>query len=371
MSKCKVLHVVLNLEAGGLERVVADLIRSTDSSRFEQHLLVLEYFGRNAAGLDSFATLHQSPELPRWTVIWPAPLTRLIKSISPDVVHTHSGVWNKVTLAARRAGVPLLVHTEHGRGKWPEPWIDRFVDRLAAARTDVVVSVSDAAADQIGGTIVRDRRKLTVVRNGIDTSVYAAGAPDPDVRKELSINASAPVIGSVGRFDPIKGYDVVLEAFSLLLRGSRGPLPTLVLVGDGPERLALETQAKRLGVMCQVRFTGWRADTVRMLRAFSIFTMGSRSEGTSISLLEAMSVGICPVVTNVGGNPSVLGDSLAHRLVPSERADLLAGAWDDALSDRAAVERDGRLSRAQVLNEYSLSGMVRAYEAIYLEGRPH
>lgn len=369
MNRLRVAHVVLNLEAGGLERVVADIIRTTDPDRFEQHLVVLEFPGRYAEGLERFASIHQAPRLPAWTVLWPSPLTRMFRSIAPDVVHTHSGVWNKASLAARHAGVRTIVHTEHGRAKYPEPWSDRMADRLAAHRTDVVVSVSEAAAAHISGAIVSDPRKLRIVKNGIDTITYAPGDADDGVRREWSIPDGAPIIGSIGRFDPIKGYDIVLSAFARLVREwADGPVPVLVLVGDGPERQALESQARMLGIEKHVRLPGWRSDVVHILRCFSLFTMGSRSEGTSISLLEAMSVGICPVVTDVGGNAAVLGPALAHRLVPTEAADLLADAWTVALHDRTRCEQDAVHARRRVETEYALRSMVKAYEDIYLAG---
>ena len=368
-ERLRVAHVVLDLEAGGLERLVADTIRTLDPARFESHLVVLDFFGRYAEGLERYATLHQAPPLPAWTMLWPAPLTRLFRQIRPDVVHTHSGVWYKASLAARRAGVPRLVHTEHGRARWPDPLADRIVDRLAAARTDVVIAVSEAVAQQVGGTIVRDRAKIRVVRNGVDTSVFSPGPDDGAVRRELAIG-DAPIIGSIGRFDPIKGYDVVVDAFAALLADwTDGAKPVLLLVGDGPERGAIEARIAERGIASQVRLPGWRSDVLSLLRAFTVFTLGSRSEGTSIGLLEAMSAGACPVVTAVGGNPDVLGPDLAHRLVPSENPGRLAAAWRESLGDAARRAADAVAARARVEARFSLRAMVRDYEGIYAGDR--
>jgi glycosyltransferase involved in cell wall biosynthesis len=93
--------------------------------------------------------------------------------------------------------------------------------------------------------------------------------------------------------------------------------------------------------------------------------MSSRSEGTSVSLLEAMSAGLCPVVTDVGGNAAVLGEALRHRLVPAERPDLLAAAWRAALVDPDRREADAIRARERVLEASGLDAMVRAYEALY------
>jgi glycosyltransferase involved in cell wall biosynthesis len=362
--RLRVAQVVLDLEEGGLERLVADLIRRLDPARFESHLVVLDFFGRHAQGLESVATLHLAPRLPPWTMVWPTPLERLFRAIAPDVVHTHSGVWYKASLAARRAGVPRLVHTDHGRARWPEPRLDRLVDRRAAARTDVVVAVSQALAEHLARRIVRDPRRLRVVANGVDMRVFAPRPDDGAVRRELGLGPDTPLLGSLGRLDPIKGHDVMLDALAQC-RGqwAGGPAPVLLLAGDGPERARLERRARGLGPA--VRFLGWRTDVRQILRALDVFTLSSYSEGTSVSLLEAMSAGVCPVVTDVGGNAAVLGPVLAHQLVPPGDPTALAGAWRRALADPAARARVGQQARRRVQQAFDLDAMVAGYARIY------
>src|SRR5256885_17108204 len=96
-------------------------------------------FGRLAEGLKADAQLQRFRPAPHVSMLWPVGLIRKIRAIAPDVVHSHSGVWYKTSLAARRARVPRLVHTDHGR-QYPDPWTARFLDRMAARRTDVVVA---------------------------------------------------------------------------------------------------------------------------------------------------------------------------------------------------------------------------------------
>src|SRR5665213_2091349 len=145
------------------------------------------------------------------------------------------------------------------------------------------------------------------------------------------------------------------------------PRARLVLVGDASERQSLERTASDLGVSGAIRFMGWRSDIERIQRAFTIFSMSSHSEGTSVSLLEAMSAGLCPVVTDVGGNAAVLGPELKHRLVPPEDPVALARALSDALRDASARTRDASVARARVLHHFSLDSMVHRYETLYTE----
>jgi glycosyltransferase involved in cell wall biosynthesis len=260
------------------------------------------------------------------------------------------------------------VHTDHGR-QTPDPWKARLVDRLAAKRTDVVVAVSEALAEQLGAGIVPDRSRIRVVRNGVDTESYRPHAGIRDLRTELGIPATAPVLGSIGRLEPIKGYDVMVEAFARLrARWQDGEAPHLLVAGDGSERERLLRAAVERGVADAVHLPGWRDDVHDLHAAFTVFTMSSHSEGTSVSLLEAMSAGLCPVVTDVGGNAAVLGGDLRHRLVRPDDPEALATAWISALQAGDRREVDARLARARVVEAFSLTAMVGSYERLYATG---
>ncbi|MBA2246149.1 MAG: glycosyltransferase [Gemmatimonadetes bacterium] len=304
-------------------------------------------------------------------MVWPDSLIRQIRSIAPDVVHMHSGVWYKASLAARRAGVPRLIYTEHGRQR-PPTWEERIFDGLAARGTDVVAAVSEAVAHQLSGTLVREPEKLRVVLNGVDTERFRP-APDTGLlRAELRVPPETPILGSIGRLEHIKGYDVMVRAFvELRSHGHEGGKgvgapPVLVLAGDGSERPRLEALARELGVEESMYLLGWRDDVHDLHSAFTLFTMASRSEGTSVSLLEAMSAGLCPVITEVGGNAAVLGPDLRHRLVPPEDASALASAWRAALTASRAREADARAARERVKEHFGLQAMVARYQELYL-----
>ena len=363
--RIRVLHIIHSMAMGGMERVVADLIKFSDRSRFEMHVLGLQKLGPNADRVADCAVLHRAARMPKWSLIWPEALTAQIRQIAPDVVHTHGQIWYKASLAARLAKVPRLIHTDHGRPPGREPWTVRILERRAARRVDVIVAVSHSLADQLKASYAA-RSGLRVVINGVDTELHAPHRVDTRVHEELGVAPGTPLIGSIGRLDPIKGHDVMVDAFASLLAGwSSTPAPVLVLVGYGTEHDALRTRAQHLGIASQVRWLGWRDDVARLHNAFTIFTQSSRSEGTSISLLEAMSAGLCPVVTDVGGNAYVVGPALRHRLVPSESPEALAVAWKDALLNPKRRAEDGATARRRIESEFGLRAMVRAYERLY------
>ena len=361
----RVLHVVLDLDAGGLERLVVDIVRGSDTTRFESHVLCLREPGRQAASLDGMGRLHVAPPLSRWSWLHPAPLIRQIREIAPDVVHTHSGVWYKASLAARRAGVLRVIHTDHGR-PWPDPWSSRLVDRLASHRTDVLVAVSEPLARFLRARLHVRPGRLRVILNGVDTARFRPRADPGTLRQELGLAPDVPILGSIGRLDYIKGYDVMLHALAQLAAEWRGhPLPVLVLAGDGPETGRLQMLVRQLGLDRRAFLVGWRQDVEALHAAFTLFTLASRSEGTSVGLLEAMSAGLCPVVTDVGGNAAVLGPSLRHRLVAAENPAALVAAWRDALGDPTRRVADAGAARHRVEQAYGLRAMVGAYERLY------
>lgn len=365
----RVLHLVQNLNYGGMERLIADLARLADPSRLEVHVMALQYVGRFGRGMDAHAAVHLAGRMEPWSLLHPAALARRIRAIAPDVAHTHSGVWLKAARAARLAGVPRVVHTEHGR-RHPDPWGDRWLDGRAARDTDVVAAVSRPLAAHLHARIVRGRAAVAVVPNGVDTHAFRPRPDDGALRRELGIGPDVPIVGSVGRLEPVKGYDVAVRALARMDGRNEGPPPVLVVAGDGSERARLRGLAVELDIADRVHLPGWRDDLPALHGAFTLFTLSSHSEGTSVSLLEAMAAALCPVATDVGGNADVVGPALAHRLVRPGDPDALAAAWAHALADDGRRRADASAGRARVVEHFSAEAMVRAYERIYGIGTP-
>lgn len=363
-SRPRVLHVVQSMNYGGMERVIADLITHTDPQRFELHLLCLEYLGRFSEGLERAAKLHVASPMSALSFVHPAALAKQIAAISPDIVHTHSGIWYKGSLAARRAGVSTTLHTEHGR-RSPDPVLDRFIDGRAARRTDAVVAVSERLAQDLPASLRIPRERVVCIPNGIDADLFVPRPDSGKLRRELGVPAEAPIIGSIGRLEPIKGYDVMIAAFGRFVESDAGRDAHLVIGGEGSARRELEQLADRFGVASRVHLLGWRDDIHDLLSAFSLFSMSSRSEGTSISLLEAMSVGLPSVVTDVGGNRAVLGPTLEDSLVPSEDSQALAGAWARVLAGSESRAVRGATARRRVVESFGARTVAASYEDLY------
>jgi glycosyltransferase involved in cell wall biosynthesis len=232
------------------------------------------------------------------------------------------------------------------------------IDSIAAKHSDHVVAVSNQLALHLIHQVGVPARKVSVIVNGVETE--NAVANPVLLREELGIAANAIVIASVGRLEPIKGYDVAVRALAQIQRSD----VVLMIAGDGSERRRLMALAADLGISDRVFLPGWRNDIDNIHAAADMFTMCSHSEGTSVSLLEAMAAGLCPVVTDVGGNAAVLGPELQHRLVRGNDS-TLARAWCAVLDDPARTIRDGGTARERVQSHFSLQRMVKEYEKLY------
>jgi len=305
--------------------------------------------------------------MPKASMLYPGRLVRLFRDIKPAVIQSHAGTWFKTSLAARIAGSSAVVHTQHGRPH-PDRVADRVIDHLASHLTDVVIAVSEPLADQLRRQVRVPAAKLHVIPNGVDTDSFRPPADTIECRRVLGLPIDRPIIGSVGRLESVKNYWLALDALSHLVSTASmdGPPPLLALAGDGSQRSALQAHAAQLGVADHVRFLGWHDQAEQVYGAFDVFTLCSHSEGMSLSLLEAMSTGLCPVVTDVGGNRSVLGPDLSTQLVRPGDPRALAEAWRTCLDQPEWRRAAGAQARKRVLHAFSLQQLVARHEAVYL-----
>ena len=364
----RVTHVVVDFEGGGLESMVAAMAARFRGTAVEVSLITLGgRVGRlGAATRDRFDRFVVARPTRGLSMLLPVGLAADIRGTRADVVHLHSGSWYKGAKAARLAGVRRVVYTEHGR-EHDDPWLQRWLDRRAAARTDLVVAVSNRLRDYLARTVEVDDAKLRVVHNAVDTAAFAPGAAPADLRAQLGIPADALVIGSVGRLEAVKAYERLIDA-AAALRGRLARPLAVVICGEGSRRAELRARAERLGVGDLVRLPGWTDQPVRFYRLLDVFVLCSRSEGESVSLMEAMACGIAPVVTDVGANAEIVGEELRAQVVPADRP--------EALPDVIAATLDapphaglGAAARRRAAGCYGLDAMIAAYERLY-RGEP-
>jgi sugar transferase (PEP-CTERM/EpsH1 system associated) len=354
----KIVHVVLSLEPGGLERLVCDLSAATAAARMEVVVCCLDTLGELAPTLQSQGIRVDLVTRQGGLDLGLIPkLVRYFREQQATVVHTHGpdpmfyGAW-----AALIAGVPTRVHTLHDTMLQNAGWRARVKFRLAIPALNFLVAVTKKAEEHVAATYGRSRRLLTIL-NGIDEHRFvpsAAAAPH---------GSTACVVGTVARLAPEKGLDRLVEAFGQLAR--RHDSMRLVIAGGGREAQSLTEQAHRLGLADRVSFPGHQSRPESVLVTLDIFVLPSLTEGIPLALLEAMAVGLPVVATSVGGVPDVVEDGISGILVPPDDPAALARAIDGLASDPVRRQRLGRAGRERVARRFSLSAMAAAYRELY------
>ncbi|HEY3614548.1 MAG TPA: glycosyltransferase [Gaiellales bacterium] len=285
---------------------------------------------------------------------WFRTMRTLVREFRPDVIYTQS-VRSTLVVAAAAPQIPLLT-TLHG--------IEESEERVAAlllrASRAHVTAVSDAAAEGIRRH--RLAPAIGLVPPGVDLAALQRASLLP---LESPVPERTPRVVSIARHFPVKGVDVLLDAFPRVLEAV--PEAGLLLVGGGPDHDALIAQAERLGIAGAVHFTGFQHNPAAYLALADVVVLPSRREGLPVAALEALALGRAVVSSAVGGTPDVVRDGDTGWLVPPERPDLLAGAIVDALEHRGERARRGERGHALIAARYSTDVMVDRIEGLCAE----
>ncbi|HEU4364345.1 MAG TPA: glycosyltransferase, partial [Candidatus Krumholzibacteria bacterium] len=358
-----VAHLVQNLDVGGLERVVINLLAGTDPARYRALLYTLGPGGALAAEVErrGFA-VRRFAKAGGMDYRLFLRIARRFRADDVRVVHSHNYsplVYGSV--AGRLARTAGHVYTAHGAKTAARRATRRF-QRLGLVN-DVVFVSEDARRVSLAAGAVVDRRVHTIV-NGIDVDAYARDAATRRrIRAELGLTDSAPVAGIVARLTAAKDHVNLFDAF-VRLRDSH-PEARCVVVGDGELRADLERAVRERRLTGSVSLIGRRDDVADVLAAFDVFVLSSSTEGLALTLLEAMAAGLPVVATRVGGNPEVVEDGRSGSLVPPRDAAALAVALGRMLDDREKARRMGSAGRERCRERFGVGTMVAHYLELY------
>ncbi len=357
-------HVLLSLDCGGLERVVLDLIREGCRRGQQAAVICLERPGTLAPDVEALGVEVVSvgkPEGLRLRTI--GKLATILQRLAPTVVHTHQiGALFYAGSAARRAKIPLIVQTEHGK-HYGRRRRTRWLGWVAARHAQRFFCVSkDIASEALAHRIV-PREKIDVVPNGIDVSRFSGCQDTRELRDSLGIPENVPVIGTIGRLHEIKRQDLLLRGFAQLRR--RIPETHLLLVGDGPLRGELEQLARDLGLAASVHFAGYQSQPEQFLAMMKVFTLTSRSEGMPLVVLEAHAAGLPVVASRVGGLPEMIEHGRTGLLFSSSQEEELVEALFTLLSEPDVARGMGEAGRARVQSRFTVRHMYETYQQHY------
>jgi glycosyltransferase involved in cell wall biosynthesis len=291
-----------------------------------------------------------------------ARLARYMLQHRLDIVHTHlfhADIYG--TLAARLAGIRRLVSTKHGFNPWRRQWLYGWLDRLAAGWQTHIITISEA----IGQWLVQVERlpaaKMRTIHYALDVEHFRGDQRISPVLASLS----RPLLGTVTRLLHQKGVHILLDAFATCLR--HVPQASLVILGDGPERDALEAQVHAHGMAQHVHFLGYMAtpEVSAIMRGVDIFAFPTFGEGFGLVLLEAMAWGKPVVASQVMAIPEIVLHEETGFLIPPGDATSLAQVLLRLMQDPPLCRRLGMAGQRRVEREFTVERMVQQTVCVY------
>lgn len=363
-----ILHMIETGGTGGAETVYLNLIRRLDGARWRPIPVVPRlgwvYHELLASGIEPFLI----PERHAFDPVYFARMIALIRRFDVDLIHAHLfGSAVRAALLSKVCRIPAIA-TLHGG-------IDvASRERFRSAKVSLlnhglsrIVFVSEALRRDFMRAVPIRPELATVIPNGIDALKFSAG-DGAAFRKEFEIGDDEFVVGAVGSPGRhAKGLDILLDVAATLKTSSPGS--RVVLVGDleGGRGNKILKQRTALGLTRDVIITGFRGDVNRALAAFDVYALTSRSEGFSLSLVEAMAAGLPVVATRCGGPELILDDGVTGILVENESVESIANAIVALRANPKERHRLGVAARDQARKRFTLDAQIRAYDELYQE----
>lgn len=363
MPTPRVLQVVLQLDPGGTERLVVELVRRFHSD-IPQAVCCIDAAGLWAPRLTAIGVdVTEIRRQPGFRLGVARAVARAARRHGATVLHCHH---YSPFVYGRLAGLLLpgvrIVFTEHGRLSDAQPSQKR---RLATGLLSAGVRDLYAVSHDLRRHLREEGfpERMAVVWNGIDQGEAPGEAEQGRARALLGVQPEDIAIGTIGRLDPVKDFATLIRAFATAHRVD--PRLRLFVIGDGAERAALAGTIEAEGVGGAARLFGHREDVAALLPGLDLYVNSSITEGISLTILEAMAAERPVVATAVGGTPEVVEEGRTGRLVPARDVATLAAAMLEVTRAPALARTLGVAGRQRVLAHFTLDRMVARYADIY------
>ncbi|WP_372897476.1 glycosyltransferase family 4 protein [Stieleria sp.] len=352
--------VITSMPVGGAETLLVNLLRRMDRSVVCPEVICLKQPGPLGEAIADEFPVHSQLIGGKYDVCVLFRLVRLMRRRQTDVVIT-VGAGDKMfwgRLAAFLAGVPVIASALHSTG-WPDG-VGRL-NRTLTPLTDAFIAVAQSHGKFLHQFEGFPQGKVHVIRNGVDCERFGPNeAYRREVREELKLDPGAQLVGIVAALRSEKNHSLLVRAAAQLR--DRHPQLHWLIVGDGPERGAIERLAEELQVADRIHLLGTRHDTPRLLSALDVFTLCSLNEASPVSILEAFACEVPVVASDVGSVGETVIDDRTGRLFASEDLDAMSQAIEQLLGDPALRRRMGQAGRDLVLRTGSLESMVAGYQ---------
>jgi glycosyltransferase involved in cell wall biosynthesis len=378
----RIAFILTSLNPGGIAMFTKNLIESLTGQSVHCEVILTLTRGLFASEIEALGVrVHLCPQ--RWSMNTPLSyrlgkllrdsalfsfgprLAMLLRQVRPDVVHSqaHGEHWASQLMACRMIGAPFLMQLGSPSSTYPQSWQGQNLFPRLFRECDRLVSVSSDTEAAYADFLCKFPGRSTIVNYCL---------PDPgstdlhfreSIRADLNIPAEALVVGSVGRLISMKRYNDLIDAVSRNIQA--GHKLHLLLVGHGPERSALETQAAQLGIREQVHFAGFQTNPHTWLSAMDAYVLPSLFEGLPVAILEAMAAGLPIIGTNVVGTRGVLARPNTGILVPPEDSSALAAAIVRLMDSPELRHQMGQAARAEFLEHYQMDRGIESYMTLY------
>jgi len=351
----KIAHIVDSMEVGGAETLVSQMCRLQREQGHDPRVYSVAALGplgeqmrKEGFAVQPYVGRHFSDSVRNFY--------RIFNESHPDVVHLHNPTPAIYAgAAARMAGVPSIVSTRHSLVAPPRRVVQELKYAIAARFCDWIVGICDATATNVREMHSVPARKIVRVYNG--------AVPLNRVAKGQWPAKSGFTLVFVGRLAPVKNHPLLFTAFAAAL--SSMPGLRLWMVGDGSERKQLENLAADLGISAQVTFWGQQLDVAPFFSAADAFIMSSKSEGLPVSLLQAFSLGLPAIVTDVGGMAEVVRLSRAGFTVSATDPAQMTAAILRLATSSLEREKFSKQAEEAFHARFTLQTMVDAYMDLY------
>lgn len=374
--KAKVAYILTPITFGGSEKVSLNFLRTVDRKQFDIQPVLLTrpweeepYFARELQQLgyayETVPVALKKGGEPLRVLRVAGRLYSILKQGAFELVHTHGYFADICGLTmARLVGLPTI-STCHGFISTDfKLKMYNLLDTYALRSCKTIIAVSDGIKSELVRSGLQDSR-IEVIPNAV--APHFGGEERSACRKgkrdSLGIGSNEHVVGYIGRLSEEKGLICLVEAIAEL-RDDLVPVK-LLIVGDGPERLALEKRVKERKLEKWVFFVGFQTDIENWFPVLDVFALPSLTEGTPMALLEAMAAGVPVVATAVGGVPKVVTDGINGSLVPSGEVGQLREKIQLLLESDSLQDRFRKEGLNTVNSKYDIHTWCRMVESVY------
>lgn len=369
MRRIRILHVVNSFDVGGMENGVVNILNCIDSNAFEHAVCSLKGLGKAADRVTANNTVFYDLSIKQainFRTIF-IDIAKVILSFNPDIIHVrHWGpLWDTVIAHFITIRCAKLIFSFHGKTYdeyCKKNYLINFKKRLLLKFVTQILTLNQNMKD----TLIREynvSQNVEIIPNGVDTERFKPCRENDNIRDLLDLPKDCFIIGTIGRLSRIKDVDTVIKSCNSLIKKLDNVY--LVVVGDGRSMQPLQQMVSRYNLDHVVRFVGNKVNVDYYLKCFDVYVQSSLYEGFSNTILEAMATGLPVVVTDVGGNISLVENNKNGFLFKPGDYNRLEYFIEKIYNSAQLKSELGNCSRVQAVRKWSIGNMIELYSEFY------